>query len=711
MRIVHVTSSLNPAHGGPPAAIIGMATAQAGLGHQVRIVSPPTPDKLQQTNRRYEDFGNLSQLELRFVENPGAVDLLVGGRYRRIFEEAIGDADFVHIHGVWGPFLVVASRAVNRLSRPYCVTPHGMLTKWSLAHRRLKKSLGMLLGSRRMVQNARFIHTLGETEYDNTSQLGLRPAVRTISLGVHAHEFDPLPEGGSFYRQQPSLGQRPYVIFLSRLHPGKGLKILGEALSILAPQHSDLALVVVGPDSGAKAAFESQIAAAGLQDRVLMMGPLYGRSKIAALRDALCFCLPSEHEACSVAILESLICGVPVVISPECDRPEIEQFDAGRIVPRQPQAIAGAIEQMLTDRAMRERLSRNARELALSQFTWSRVAAALVAAYQSGAPSPPRAKKPDRAQPAHMVKPTAMMKLRWLPRRIARHTALSTLGWAYMRSGRYETLARTPRVQVLLFHHVPSDHLLRFKDVLRFFSGDNRFISYSEAVERIRTGKIDQPYMSVAFDDGFKSCLNAANAMSELGIFGCFFVNPASIELRDPVLIERFNRERLLGSSREFLYWRDLERLIDRGHEIGSHTVSHRDLALLSMAQVRSELQESFDVLNKRLGKVEHFAWPYGGFANITPAAAKAAFEIGYKSCASGVRGAHGPPAARTSRLCIRRDHYITRWPVSHIQYFLARNARQLLSGTTWPEGWDREICEGDNSASPNQQAAHASLP
>jgi glycosyltransferase involved in cell wall biosynthesis len=166
------------------------------------------------------------------------------------------------------------------------------------------------------------------------------------------------------------------------LHPAKGLDLLVRAFVEIAPRHPDLLLVVVGPDYGAQRDLERVAADAQLSSRVLITGPLYGRDKIAALCDAQLFCMPSEHEACSVAILEALICGVPVVISRQCDRPEVEPCGAGRIVARNAAAIAAAIEQVIDNSAIRESMSQAARALALSRFTWDRVTSEIVAIYE-----------------------------------------------------------------------------------------------------------------------------------------------------------------------------------------------------------------------------------------------------------------------------------------------------------------------------------------
>lgn len=279
-------------------------------------------------------------------------------------------------------------------------------------------------------------------------------------------------------------------------------------------------------------------------------------------------------------------------------------------------------------------------------------------------------------------------------RQLLRHTTLSALGAGYVLSGRYRSLATRPRVQVLLYHHVRPEWLSRFRESLQMLTRHARFISYSQAVELIRGGRIDQPCLAITFDDGFQSCIEAANVMAQMGISACFFVNPSSIGLTDPRAVEQFNRERLMCETRDFMMWKDVEGLLGRGHEIGSHTMTHLNLGQASADQVTDELIQSRDELKRRVGGVEHFAWPYGHFDHFSAAAAKAVFAAGYSSCASGQRGSHAPSETPASvPPCIRRDHCMANWPIHHIKYFVARNARHPIDAEhSWPDDWSSVI-------------------
>ncbi|HWP40249.1 MAG TPA: glycosyltransferase, partial [Tepidisphaeraceae bacterium] len=199
--------------------------------------------------------------------------------------------------------------------------------------------------------------------------------------GVYLEEFDPLPPPGEFRAIHLELGNRPYVLFLGRLHPKKGLDYLAEAFTRVIRSGSDAALVVAGPDAGALESFLEQSRRLGIADRVLLTGLIWGRKKLAALVDAACFCLPSRQEGFSMAITEAMACQVPVVISQACHFPEVAQAGAGFVLPLDADAFANALNQLLRDQALRRQMGSAGRELVMTRFNWPTIAEHAVQAY------------------------------------------------------------------------------------------------------------------------------------------------------------------------------------------------------------------------------------------------------------------------------------------------------------------------------------------
>ena len=359
MRILHVVPSLDPAHGGPPVVAARLAAAQAGLGHDVSVLSGDPPDRLPAFAPLWDGV-------------PGADR--VGRR------GTVAGSDVVHLHGVWGGLLRSTAAATRAAGVPYAVAPHGMLDPWSLSQKRVKKRLGLLLGYRRMLDRAAFLHALNQDEARLMAPLGLRSPVEIVGNGVFPGEVDP-PPPGTFRAAHPALGDDPYVLFLGRLHAKKGLDVLADAFAILARTDARCRLVVAGPDGGARADLDRRLATAGLAARSHVVGPLYGPAKYAALADAAVFCLPSRQEGFSVAILEAMACGTPVVVSDACHFPEVATAGAGEVVPLDAAAVAAALGRVLSDPA-RAAMGRAGRAMVFERYTWPIVAERLVKAYE-----------------------------------------------------------------------------------------------------------------------------------------------------------------------------------------------------------------------------------------------------------------------------------------------------------------------------------------
>lgn len=373
MKITHVISTLAPEGGGPPVVAERLAATQADMGHDVSIVTHAFPAAAAESLRAVPGGGEV------VVRETGAssLDRLLVRRSATVLRASIVGSDFVHLHSMWHPILAVAARTARRAGVPYTVMPHGALDPWSLAQKSPKKSAAWTAVFRSMVNGAAYLHLLNDTERDLLGPLDLSVPTAVVPNGVHLPEVDSYTSAGDTSDWLPDVRERPYILFLSRLHHKKGLDHLAAAFDVVSRRvdgpFRDLQLVVAGPDEGARAAFEQEVDARGLRPRVHLPGPLYGAAKFRALRGARAFCLPSRQEGFPVVALEAMACEVPVVLSTECRVPGVEESGAGIVVRLQPDSIADALERVVEDSDMQRRMGRAGRDLVERQFTWTRV--------------------------------------------------------------------------------------------------------------------------------------------------------------------------------------------------------------------------------------------------------------------------------------------------------------------------------------------------
>ncbi len=381
MRVLHVISSLAERAGGPPIVATRLAAAQAGLGHDVTILCY---DAGEQQEVRHEfpipDAGR--PLKVVRIDAAGTRERILAPAAGTTAHKLLDDHDILHVHGIWEPMLRAAASAADELSRPYVIAPHGMLDTWALAVKTWKKKLALAIVYRRFIRGASLLHALSQHEQECVADFGYRGPVELIPNGVFMDEIEPLPAPGATRARIPELGDDPFILFLSRLAPVKRLDLLAEAFSRILDRHPAARLVVAGPDWGAEQPLREQIKQLGIQNRVHLTGPLYGADKFAAMVDAACFCLPSRHEAFSVAVVEALAVGCPVVITENCNFPEVASAGAGAVVPLDAASVADALDQMLTDAEWRSAAAKNARQLVLDHYTWPKIAEKSITAYQ-----------------------------------------------------------------------------------------------------------------------------------------------------------------------------------------------------------------------------------------------------------------------------------------------------------------------------------------
>ncbi len=174
------------------------------------------------------------------------------------------------------------------------------------------------------------------------------------------------------------------MLFLGRVHYKKGLDVLCRAWACTRRNPQDH-LVIAGPDcEGTRARL---VAGSG----ITFTGLLGAELRWSALAAAHVFVLPSYSEGFSVAVLEALAAGVPVIASEACNLPEVAERACGWVVQPTVRSVAAALAEALgatpADRAL---LGANGRALVEQRYAWPKVAAQMASVYDwvLGGPRP-----------------------------------------------------------------------------------------------------------------------------------------------------------------------------------------------------------------------------------------------------------------------------------------------------------------------------------
>lgn len=174
------------------------------------------------------------------------------------------------------------------------------------------------------------------------------------------------------------------VAYIGRLTASKGILETIEAVRLLRDRGIEVRLNIAGAGE-ALDAIQHTIAAAGLATHVHLIGEVFAEAKRQLWYQTDVLALPSYHEGLPYALLEAMACGVVPVASPVGAIPDVMQDRVhGLLVPpREPQAVAYALEQLAGDRLLLQRLSQAARERVVTCYSVTRLADQFTELYQS----------------------------------------------------------------------------------------------------------------------------------------------------------------------------------------------------------------------------------------------------------------------------------------------------------------------------------------
>jgi glycosyltransferase involved in cell wall biosynthesis len=188
----------------------------------------------------------------------------------------------------------------------------------------------------------------------------------------------------------PAIRGKTRFLFLGRLDvKQKGLDYLLESFSKAATQRDDVVLILAGPDERAdRQVLRELIARNGVGHKILFTGVVSGILKRSMLKTAHVFVQPSRYEGGSVALVEALYLGLPVVVTPGAGLSrEIEENQLGMVV-APGDDLTRALEAMM-DPEVRQRYAGRGRQFVLNNLVWQTTAASFLLEMQRLLPAKP----------------------------------------------------------------------------------------------------------------------------------------------------------------------------------------------------------------------------------------------------------------------------------------------------------------------------------
>lgn len=374
VNILHVAAGLQETCG-VSQFVVESSRALQRLGHRVCIVTTMTCGY------------PVDDLDVRLLADPRQIDF---------------EPDVVHLHSIWNRYVHRMAVYCRQHGISYVFSPHGTLTTWSLKYKWWKKLPAMLLYQYRDLLKADGFHATVADEKDDIRWLRLRQPVTIAPLGVNIGE-NPV-----------DFGSRKDVLFLSRLHPKKGLVELLRAWASI--ERKGDRLLIAGPDdigyqvelvalcgelelkcadlSGSFEYGKKQIfgggevsasayaeALTGLSANVVFLGSVYGEAKSWLYRHARLFVLPSHSENFGVVVLEAMAEGTPVITTRGTPWQFLEERGCGWWVEQSELAEALSLGMELSEDEY-GKMSSSCRQLVIESYSWDSVGRKLIELYE-----------------------------------------------------------------------------------------------------------------------------------------------------------------------------------------------------------------------------------------------------------------------------------------------------------------------------------------
>jgi glycosyltransferase involved in cell wall biosynthesis len=182
-------------------------------------------------------------------------------------------------------------------------------------------------------------------------------------------------------RQKHRLPER-FILAVGTIEPRKNLVRLLEAYRSLLDRGSTVGLVIAGRKGWRYEGFFERLTALRLEEQVTLLGPFPDAELPALYSAADVLAFPSLYEGFGLPVLEAMACGTPAVASNTSAIPEVAGEAGILVAPQDVAALAGALERVLEDPALRADL--RARGLVqAARFTWQRSAEETLAVYRS----------------------------------------------------------------------------------------------------------------------------------------------------------------------------------------------------------------------------------------------------------------------------------------------------------------------------------------
>ncbi|WP_372757570.1 glycosyltransferase [Mariniflexile sp.] len=366
MKIVHVITSIDTSTGGPARSVTYLIEAMSIQRQEINT----------ELNTLQSDHPIIYNLEC----GNGKINFHKRGflNYSKSLEQQlmITNSDLFHGHGLWQFPVQQMAKIARSKNKPYIITPRGMLEPWALKQGSFKKKLALKLFQYNDLAKATCLHATAPMEVESIRKLGFKNPVAMIPNGVNIEDFPTnIPTKVSVPKK---------ILFLSRIHPKKGIENLIEAWSqIDLNLRKNWVIEIVGNgEEGYIESLQQKIIKHNLQEQICIKPPVFDQDKIMLFREASLFVLPTYSENFGIVVAEAMASYTPIITTKGTPWEELNTCNAGWWIDIGVEPLKKAlINAIQTPEDALEVMGKNGRKLIKKKYSMEAVADQMLELY------------------------------------------------------------------------------------------------------------------------------------------------------------------------------------------------------------------------------------------------------------------------------------------------------------------------------------------
>jgi len=341
MKTINLIENLDDSYGGPAKSVPYMCKYLNDIGVNTEILSIKYHDN--EVNSVVDEY-NLDWKSFNY-------DFIKKFRYSKnlkvYLEQELQKRDdiILHTHNLWNYIPLVAYIKSIKYNIPLLSTIRG-----SAQLDKLQKKIVWYLFQKKILNYSNIVHVTKIEDIALLRNMGIKSKIAYIPNGINIDEFKTLKDK---QKSKESLNldlNKKYILFMSRLHPKKGLEYLVNSWIKLANKYKEWDLLIVGPeyDKTYVENIKNSIKKANLENRVTFTGMLKDQDRIDSFGASDLFVLPSHTENFGIAIAEAMAAKLPIITTKGTPWEEIEKYNAGWWVELNQENIDKALENALS---------------------------------------------------------------------------------------------------------------------------------------------------------------------------------------------------------------------------------------------------------------------------------------------------------------------------------------------------------------------------